>query len=283
MKRWVRRLSESGMTSASLNTETPPKRSLAERIRDILRKRGLLGLIQAAAFEATAPLLYHPWVLATVFCPLLRWSRRNWWFTINGCRYRYFYHPYNTTWRVERAVEIPPALAAMRHYRGSRILEIGNVLAHYTDIQHDVLDKYEDAPHVIRADAVTYSTHRRYDLIISISTVEHIGWDEQPRRPRRSLQALEHFHTLLAPGGAMLVSAPLGYNATLDELLLQDRLPFERVHCLRRVSADNRWEEVAPALAAACPYGQPWNGASAVWFGCVNRALFTQLTLAQRK
>ena len=74
----------------------------------------------------------------------------------------------------------------------------------------------------------------------------------------------------------MLVSAPLGYNAALDEALLQGQLPFERVHCLRRISADNRWEETTPALAVTCRYGEPWNGASAVWFGCVGNVLFDQ-------
>lgn len=74
----------------------------------------------------------------------------------------------------------------------------------------------------------------------------------------------------------MLVSAPFGYNSTLDEALLMGRLPFEHVHCLRRISADNRWKETTPALAATCPYGQPWNGASAIWFGCVGTVLFDQ-------
>lgn len=276
MKRWVRRLTASGMTSPALRPETPRERPLRERVLTLMRQRGLLGLVRAAGSEVTASLLYHPVVLTALYCPLLRWRRRNWRFAIDGRRYRYFYHPYNTTWRVERAVEIPPALQALHHYRGGHVLEVGNVLAHYTHVCHAVLDKYEEAPHLIRADATEYSPDRHYDLIISISTVEHIGWDEHPRRPQRALQALEHLHTLLAPGGAILVSAPLGYNPVLDEALLRGQLPFDRVHCLRRISADNRWEETTPELAATCPYGQPWNGATAVWFGCVNRALFGQ-------
>jgi hypothetical protein len=276
MKRWVRRLSASGMTGPELGRQDPAKRPLIERIITVVRQRGLTGLARVAVSETTAPLRYHPLILATLYCPWLRWHRRDWRFSIGGRIYRYFYHWYNTTWRVERAVEIPPAVRAIRHCSKKRILEIGNVLAHYAAVSHDVLDKYEDAPRVIRADAADYTASQRYDLIISISTAEHIGWDEQPRQPQRALQTLEHLHMLLAPGGGMLVSAPLGYNAALDEALLKGQLPFDRVHCLRRISADNRWEETTPVLAATCRYGEPWNGASAVWFGCVGNVLFDQ-------
>ena len=43
---------------------------------------------------------------------------------------------------------------------------------------HDVLDKYEKGNNVINDDVVSFSTEVKYDLIVSVSTLEHVGWDE---------------------------------------------------------------------------------------------------------
>jgi hypothetical protein len=110
MKRWVRRLIASGMTSPELRAQGLARAPLRERIKMVVREQGLMGLARMAVSETTAPLRYHPLILAMFYCPLLRWQRRDWRFSIGGRIYRYFYHWYNTTWRVERSVEIPPAI-----------------------------------------------------------------------------------------------------------------------------------------------------------------------------
>jgi hypothetical protein len=38
-----------------------------------------------------------------------------------------------------------------------------------------VLDKYEQAPGVINEDVVSFSPPQKYDLIVSVSTLEHVG------------------------------------------------------------------------------------------------------------
>jgi hypothetical protein len=74
-------------------------------------------------------------------------------FTFNGKTYYYFVHKYNTTWKNERAVEVPIIWDIVReHYRWEkRVLEVGNVLSHYFRVFHGVLDKYEVAEGVIKS------------------------------------------------------------------------------------------------------------------------------------
>jgi len=160
-----------------------------------------------------------------IYCKFLIHLRPPGTFTLQGQTYRYFYHPYNTTWKNERAVEIPIILEKIQfyHYQGGRILEVGNVLSHYVHFQHDIVDKYDKTTGVINQDVVDFqplSENDKYDLIVSISTIEHVGWDETPRDPKKIPLALENLATkCLAPGGEIVVTLPIGYNAYLDKLL----------------------------------------------------------------
>ena len=124
------------------------------------------------------------------------------------------------------------------------MLEVGNVLAHYGAPGHDVLDKYEDAPNVINDDIVDFTPDAPYEAILSISTLEHVGWDERPREPDKTLRAYRALRTMLAPGGAMLLTCPIGQNPHLDEYIQQEPLDFPERHYLQRVSRDNEWREV---------------------------------------
>jgi len=51
------------------------------------------------------------------------------------------------------------------------------VLSHYFAVKHDIVDKYEIAPSVVNEDLVNFKPGKKYDLIVSISTLEHVGWD----------------------------------------------------------------------------------------------------------
>ena len=61
------------------------------------------------------------------------------------------------------------------------IFEVGSVLSHYFPINHDVLDKYEKGHGVINQDVVDFKPHNKYDLIVSISTLEHVGFDDNTK------------------------------------------------------------------------------------------------------
>jgi hypothetical protein len=188
-------------------------------------------------------------------------------FEYAGRRLRYFAHPYNVTWRNERAVEIPVALSVLAERPGARVLEVGNVLVNYGHGGHDVVDKYEPSPDVFSLDIVDFRTDTPYDVIVAISTLEHVGFDEDVKDPGKPRRAVAHMASLLAPGGRMVVTIPLGYNEALDRDLLADGLGFDAVRYLKRTSRTGRWEEVPAASVAGARYGHPYPWANVVAVG----------------
>jgi SAM-dependent methyltransferase len=175
---------------------------------------------------------------------LVRLSGRPSAFTCRGKSYRYFWHRYNATWRNERAVEIPIGRSFLAGVPPEKVLEIGNVLSHYDSVSHEVVDKYEHADGIRNKDVCDFKSDKKYALILSISTLEHVGWDEDPRDEARVLRAFENLQGLLAPGGRLVVTIPLGYNPSLDQKIEEGRISFtERVY-LKRKPRSNRWSEV---------------------------------------
>jgi SAM-dependent methyltransferase len=141
-------------------------------------------------------------------------------------------------------------LEVLNKSKGKSILEVGNVLSHYFPVNHDVVDKYEKVEGVINRDIIDFHPSKEYDLIISISTLEHVGWDENVsdhkilHDPSKILRAIENLRGLLAPQGNIVVTLPLGLNPELDRLLRNGKVQFTELFCLKRVSKDNAWIEV---------------------------------------
>jgi SAM-dependent methyltransferase len=205
--------------------------------------------------------------LLTTFSAL-RYYRR--WFSsflFQGREYRYFCHRYQATWRNERAVEIPIVWDIIKQSEGKTILEIGNVLSHYFTISHDVVDKYEKAKGVINQDVVDFHTGKKYDLVISISTLEHVGWDEEPRESTKALRALQHIKEALNPQGKIVVTFPIGYNSELDVLLKRGLLEFTNQYYLKRVSRDNQWVEATWEDVWNTEYDHPYPMANGLVIG----------------
>ena len=151
-----------------------------------------------------------------------------------------------------------------------KILEIGNALSHYQPIEHAVLDKYEVAPDVINQDLVKFSPKRKFDLILSISTFEHIGVDEEPRQPKKAILALRKVRTLLAKHGLAYISIPLGYNSLLDRLIFDDSKLFTAKWFLKRNSWLNTWSEAELTEVKNSRYGSPFPNANAVFIGQIS-------------
>jgi len=221
------------------------------RIPGAIGRRGWLGALAAAGREvvttSTSSLTHAQLFLA----------RQE--FRFQGAPYRYFVHRYNQTWRNERAVEVPIAWAAVQAQAKGRILEVGNVLAHYFPVGHDRVDKYEHAHGTHNVDVLDFRGGP-YDLIVSISTLEHVGYDEQPREADKPLRAIAHLRSLLSPKGVLLATLPVGYNPSLDAALRDARVPFAQSGCLKRVSADNHWEEVPFADVISARMHAPFRG-----------------------
>jgi hypothetical protein len=169
-------------------------------------------------------------------------------FAFNGSSYRYFYHRYNNTSETERAIEIPVALDFLRTQPAEAVLEVGNVLNHYAYFPHTVVDKYEIADGVLNVDISDFNPDQKYDAIVSISTVEHVGWDEEPFDPDKSLQAIYRLRQMLAPGGRMLLSIPIGHHAELDRAIQKGALACTTLRGLRRTRRNNWVETPLPEL-----------------------------------
>lgn len=170
-------------------------------------------------------------------------------FAFRGRVHAYLYHPYKLAWYTERGVEVPIALEQVKRYKGRRILEVGHVLGHYYPIDHDVIDKYETAPGVENVDVVDFRPESKYDLIVSISTMEHVGYDECLKDPGKIAEGMEGLRGMLAPGGRMFVTIPLGYNPEADRLVSGEWADIYEICFMRKTSWLNRWEECSGAEA----------------------------------
>lgn len=165
-------------------------------------------------------------------------------FVHDGAAHDYTRHRYHYTWLNERAVEVAIAADALARVNPGAVLEVGNVLAHYQPVAHRVVDKYEAAPGVENVDVLDVTTDRPLDLVITISTLEHVGFDEPVQDPDKVGRSVDHLRSLLAPGGRLLATVPVGYNPSLDDLLRGGELSFTRLSALRRAGRSNRWAQV---------------------------------------
>jgi hypothetical protein len=191
-------------------------------------------------------------------------------FTLAGHTYQYHFARYNATWHHERAVEVPVTWEILRNFDPGRVLEVGNVLPHYFRTSHSVLDKDEADPRVVNTDVVDFTTDRRFDLILSISTLEHVGFDySEVAEPQKILGAIDHLCGLLSDLGRLVVTLPMGYNPHLDDLLRRGGLRFDRLLAMERVSRDNRWRETTWSNIANARYGEPYRGANGLVIGII--------------
>ncbi len=160
--------------------------------------------------------------------------------------------------------------AIVERAAGKRVLEVGNVLSHYRPETHVVLDKYEHAPGVLNRDVLELGDLGQFDLIVAISTLEHVGWDEAPRDPGKPIRAIRALRSVLAPGGLLVLTAPVGYNPVLDAALRSGEAGLSRVAALRRDPGTGRWRELAPADIWTTPYDFLIFRARAVLFGFID-------------
>lgn len=183
-------------------------------------------------------------------------------FRFDGREFDYFVHPYNRARENMRAVEIPIVRDALKQARGAKILEVGNVLSHYGPIDWDVLDVAEIGLGVINADLMTWQPLERWDLIVSISTLEHIGHGKYAQITGSVAPAdvVSRMLSWLTIDGRALLTVPVGYNPLLDSALREGVMPIERVCCMRRTLVGNEWVEcgLAEAMAAQRPEGYAW-------------------------
>lgn len=192
-------------------------------------------------------------------------------FIFQGKSYEYFDHEYNNTRVNERSIEVPIILDLVKDYEGKNILEVGNVLSHYASVTHDIVDKYEIADGVMNNDIAEYAPKKKYDLIVSISTFEHVGWDEFPRDATKIPKSLKHLATLLKKGGKIVFTVPIDINDYLDQAIHDHALPVTSMKFLKRISRANAWEEKSWEQVKHAWYDYPFPHANAIMVATIQK------------
>jgi len=179
-----------------------------------------------------------------VLCWYHRIFRSNDTFEFQGATYNYFFHAYCTTWRNERTVAVPIIWNLVRRFeeQNKKILEVGNVLSYYFKVNHDILDKYEIMDGVINEDVIDFKPAKQYDLIVSIVTLEHVGWSESPKDPAKVIRAFESLKSLLSPGGQLVVVMGLGLHDQFDTSLRGKKIEFTDQRFMKHLKG-YEWQE----------------------------------------
>ncbi|MBI4162667.1 MAG: hypothetical protein HY513_03210 [Candidatus Aenigmarchaeota archaeon] len=200
------------------------------------------------------------YVLSSIFSWLqFRFNKKRK-FIFDGKEYNYYYTQKEGYWqyRTERVAEIPIFYEIIKSANGKRILEVGNTLAHYYPINHTVVDKYEIADGVINKDIVGFDDGKKYDLMLNISTLEHVGFSPQePDKPAKVHDALQSMRKLLKTDGMIISSFPVGFNPEVDKRILKNMEDFK---FMKRVSIGNKWVQFNPTEEAIrrAKYGFPY-------------------------
>ncbi len=235
------------------------KYSFLEQLGMEFKKQGLWYIVWAR---------FRKWILDPLSFHIYTIFFHNKTFYFQGETYSYFHHWYNFTWKNERAIEIPIFLKILRKAHTKKVLEVGNVLSHYVSVSHEILDKYEQSQGVINEDVVTFSPKNKYDLIIAISTLEHVGWHETSYQKDKVRTAIQHLQTLLKKNGKLYFSVPLGLNTDLDRLIAKKKLSLTSSWFIeRRTGFSNEWIETNWSRVKNKNYNSPYPNANAVMIG----------------
>ncbi|MDG6908083.1 MAG: hypothetical protein JRN20_20125 [Nitrososphaerota archaeon] len=99
---------------------------------------------------------------------------------------------------------------------------------------------------------------------MSISTLEHVGFDETVKDSNKILAAINNLKTLRTDRGSIIVTMPVGYNPILDDLLDAAKFPFSDVYFMKRISKDNRWIQSDWESVRDCKYSKKYPYANAI-------------------
>ena len=182
----------------------------------------------------------------------------------------------------ERCVEIPIAFDFLANLqKRDRILEVGNVLSYYENtlsesvgiFHRKIVDKFEEDLGVDNEDLMDLPSTEKYDAILSISTVEHIGQAVEPsgtygeRIEKRDLEAplkaIAKIYDLLDVGGTAFITVPFGtltdgdwqiqFSGQYLSLLTKYGIPKEAIssHFLKLIDRHPVWEKAQMIWAEA--------------------------------
>jgi len=180
-------------------------------------------------------------------------------FILNDEQYEYLL-AYGPGGLNERMIEIPLMCKYLQEPKGKDILEIGAVISLLIKTNFDVVDLTEKEVGVINIDILNYYPDKKYDLIISISTIEHFGYGDydEIEDPTKLEKALDHILQLLKPSGIFVASAPIGFNENFDSMIINKQLPFQQIYFMKRYTS-GIWKQTEFEEAIKCKYNLPFN------------------------
>jgi len=188
-------------------------------------------------------------------------------FFLNGEQYEYFL-AYGKGGLNERIIELPLVCKYINAAIGKNILEVGATISLLIKTNFDVVDLTEEDSKIINVDILDYCPSKRYDLIFSISTIEHFGHGDYGdiKLDGKILPSLQHMISLLNNAGVLVVTAPIGWNSELDVMIAGKSLPFQEIYFMKRYSS-GKWRQVELNEAMNTKYGFPWPYANAIFLG----------------
>jgi hypothetical protein len=179
-----------------------------------------------------------------------------------GERIPLYYDWRRWSWRTERCAEVALGRHVLHGRDPSRVIELGNVLPLAGFGGHAVIDKYERGAGVVNVDILEYAPTTRFDLAISISTLEHVGWDEDPRDPDKAAAALERLAQL---ADDLLVTIPVAYHPAFEDAFVAG--PFDHVELLVKTTRDARWAPRPLAERRRIRFSAPYANANGILVG----------------
>jgi hypothetical protein len=166
----------------------------------------------------------------------------------------------------ERCIEVPIAIDILSQFKYGNIIEVGNVLQKYINSHLTVIDKYDTNDGCINLDVLEYIPQEKPDLIISISTIEHIGFDMgESNDPSKIPKFFEWVGKVLPIGGELFFTFPIGYNPTLDAFVQDNIWNMHSFGAMKRISQTNEWQECD--LDWSSKYGEPYEYGNMVFIG----------------
>jgi hypothetical protein len=145
------------------------------------------------------------------------------------------------------------------------ILEVGNVLNHYDHVTHEVLDKYEPGQNVINQDVCDFEPAKMYDRIVSISTFEHIGFDDRAdgTSGEKIRHAVQRTRSWLRPRGRFVLTAALVYNRQFDDLVRHGLCDGAELLFMERAGRSD-WRECSSNDVLHARYSSPFPDGNAL-------------------
>jgi len=156
----------------------------------------------------------------------------------------------------ERTIEIPLIQQLLAYYETHEILEVGNVLQRFGFNNHTVIDLHEETSNVLNKDINKFFPKKKFKLIVSISTLEHI----------ETGNTLKHLkENCLTKNGLIAFTIPLGFNLELEKQINKDS-SIKKWFFLR-TNKINRWIQVEESDIKRVKYNYYFSCANAIMFG----------------